>query len=105
EGVAPMAGFGGTAGRWMGGVRRVGVPGSHEGRPGGLRASGVVAGRYGERNAATSPRLKPQIGVSLLTRAESRVYSRTRGIELRCTSVVISILDVNSTESRPLVRG
>src|SRR5207247_9267211 len=31
---------------------RPGVPGRHEGRPGGLRASGVVAARYGGCRAA-----------------------------------------------------
>src|SRR5436309_3343379 len=49
--------------------------------------------------------LKRHCSARLRAHAESRVHSRTWGIELRCTSVVISIVDVHSTERRPLVRG
>ena len=67
-------------------------------------APGALKRACAAKAAARRSPLKRQNGVSLLTRAESRVYPRTR-IELRCPSVVISIVDVNSTENRLLVRG
>src|SRR6266480_3147397 len=64
----------------------------------------LATGGLAEAAARRVP-LKRRCSARLRAHAESRVHSRTRGIELRCTSVVISIVDVNSMESRPLVRG
>src|SRR5207247_4101029 len=68
---------------------RPGVPGRHEGRPGGLRASGVVAARYGGCRAA-----------ALSARSEEHTSELQSRVDLVCRLLLEKKKQINEKVKR-----